>query len=223
MEPEAVKFKFRALRKQGLTYAEINSKLDIAVSKSTAAGWCSDIRLADNQRSRINKLNIQKLAINRLKALEVIRKKRAAYLQGISNKYANLSDKLSSDRQTALIALSILNLTEGGKQPSSLMFGNSDPKIIKLFLKLLRKCYPIDETKFRCTLQCRADQNIKELEKFWSEITGIPLEKFYDAQIDARSHGRVTLKLTYKGVCRIDYFSANIYNELQIISQIIGS
>ena len=101
------------------------------------------------------------------------------------------------------------------------MFGNSDPNIIRLFLKLLRKCYDIKEDKFRCTLQARADQNIPVLETFWSKTTGIPLSQFYGARIDPRSFNSVSKKKDYKGVCRINYFSGHVYNELRIITDII--
>ena len=101
------------------------------------------------------------------------------------------------------------------------MFGNSDPSIISLFMSLLRYCYNIDESKFRCTLQCRADQNTKKLEKFWSQITKIPLSQFYKARVDPRTIDKPSKKLNYKGVCRIDYFSADLFIELKQIAEII--
>jgi len=101
------------------------------------------------------------------------------------------------------------------------MFGNSDPPIITLFLSLLRRCYNIDENKFRCTLQCRADQNIPKLEKFWSQVTKIPMPQFYKARIDPRTIGKPSRKPDYKGVCRIDYFSGDIFMELKQIMEVI--
>src|SRR6185369_10211795 len=48
------------------------------------------------------------------------------------------------------ITLSILHLAEGSKgSKGSLVFGNSDPLIITTFVNLMRKCYKIDESKFR--------------------------------------------------------------------------
>jgi hypothetical protein len=130
--------------------------------------------------------------------------------------------ELIQQRDIAKIALAMLYLGEGSKcTKGSLMFGNSNPGIIRLFLNLLRSCYNIDEKKFRCTLQCRADQNIKKLEKFWSQTTGVPPNQFYQARIDKRTIGKPSKKPDYKGVCRIDYFSADIFNELLQIVKII--
>ena len=127
------------------------------------------------------------------------------------------------NKDIAKVVLSILYLCEGSKslERGSVMFGNSDPFIINLFLYLLRRCYNIYERKFRCTLQGRADQDVKKLEKFWSKITNIPLSQFYKARIDSRTIGKKSKNLNYKGVCRIDYFSAEIAIELMQISKII--
>ena len=89
-------------------------------------------------------------------------------------------------------------------------------------MKLLRQCYDIDEKNFRCTLQCRADQDIIGLQEFWSKVTKIPLPQFYKSQIDPRTIGRPSKKFDYKRVCRIDYFSSYVYNELTIIIQEIS-
>ncbi len=102
------------------------------------------------------------------------------------------------------------------------MFGNSDPFIINLFVSLLRYCYSVDECKFRCTIQCRADQNIKELELFWSRVTKIPLLQFYKARVDPRTVNKPSKKKDYKGVCRIDYFSADLFFEIIKIPEIIS-
>jgi phage-related protein len=110
---------------------------------------------------------------------------------------------------------------EGSKSgKGALTFGNSDPKIIELFLRLLRQVYNIDENKLRCTVQCRYGQNTLELERFWRKITGIPKDKFYPTVIDERTKGKPLKKKNYKGVCRIDCFSANIYHELMTIPKV---
>ena len=102
-----------------------------------------------------------------------------------------------------------------------MIFGNSDPFIINLFLHLLRYCYNIDESKFRCTVQCRADQDTNRLENFWCRITKIPLVQFYKTRIDPRTIGKPSKKQNYKGVCRIDYFSAELFIEIKLVAEII--
>ncbi|MEK7598802.1 MAG: hypothetical protein AAB487_03635 [Patescibacteria group bacterium] len=165
------------------------------------------------------KKNIHK---GRALALAVIRVKREHYLDEVQARIEHLG-KVFRNKDVAKIALAMLYLGEGSKTPrSALMFGNSDPRIIRLFTELLRFCYEIDELKFRCTLQCRADQDIKKMEKFWSEITKIPSTQFYKARIDPRTIGKISKKPDYKGVCRIDYFSADLFNEIMKIIELIS-
>lgn len=156
-------------------------------------------------------------------ALKANKIKRENYLNSIERRVKHLGGFVKN-KDIAKIALAMLYLGEGAKRSrshGSLMIGNSDSKIIELFLRLLRHCYNIDESKFRCTLQCRADQNIRALEEFWFGITKIPRNQFYKAQIDPRTIGKKSEKPDYKGVCRIDYFSADILLELMQIPETI--
>ncbi len=57
---------------------------------------------------------------------------------------------------------------------------NSDPEIIKIFLNwLLKICeIPRSEIYFRIFLHETAKHKLKEVQKYWSKITGFPLESF---------------------------------------------
>ncbi|MCX6715889.1 MAG: hypothetical protein NT077_02600 [Candidatus Taylorbacteria bacterium] len=117
--------------------------------------------------------------------------------------------KLSNDHIKRMRSECLSNLTRARDE------------LIAMFLQLLRKCYTLDEEKFRCTVMCRADQDIAQLQNFWSGITHIPLMKFYRATIDQRTIGKPTRKPDYKGVCRINYFSAMIAKELCQIPKLL--
>ncbi len=154
-------------------------------------------------------------------ALRTLKEKREKHLLNIRNGVAHLPQVLENFN-VQKITLATLYMGEGGKtRRSSLMFGNSDPLLIRMFLELLRHCYKIEETKFRCTVQCRADQDTRQLERFWAQTTGIPFTQFYKTRIDPRTIGKPSRKLDYKGVCRIEYFSADLYNELKIIASVL--
>jgi hypothetical protein len=221
MERRIIKEKVIALRKKGKMYSEILDVLGASVSKSTLSGWCKNVPLPLGFEKRIKEYNKFHLIKARKIALEKKKIKREKYLDEIKKRNLHLF-KLLENKDIAKIALAMLYIGEGRKAgKNSIMFGNSNPFIINLFLDLLRFCYKLDEKKFRCTLQCRADQDIIKLEKFWSSITKIPLSQFYKAQIDKRTIGKKSKKPDYKGVCRIDYFNAEIFLELIQISEII--
>lgn len=210
------------LRKSGKTYSEIKKIINKKIPKSTLSFWCKEIELTKNQKARIEKLNRINAGNNIKKAITVIKTKRQKFLQSVFKSNRNLKF-LQKNKDVAKIALSILYLGEGTKniKRGSLCFGNSDPFVIDLFLCLMRKCYNINESKFRCTVQCRADQNTRRLENFWGKITKIPLSQFYKARIDPRTVGKKSKNPEYKGVCRIDYYSADIFLELLYIPKII--
>ena len=223
MVESELKQKARNLRKQGRTYSEICSLIKVKVPKSTLSYWLSDINIDDRYKTRIEKIIIEKNHLARQKALERKKQIRQEYLKKIAEKNQHLIPKIK-DPDISKMMLAMLYWAEGAKTPKgSLGFGNSDPIMIRFFLSLLKQCYDIDPSKFRCTLQCRADQNIEKLQKFWSEITEIPLKQFYRARIDARTIGKPSKKPNYKGVCRIDYFSAHIYNELKVVLELINN
>jgi len=221
MDKALIKKRVITLRQEGKTYGEMQKMLNMEVPKSTLSYWCKDIPLPSGYQEKIKKLNLKNARRGRAIAFIVNRNKREEYLQSIVNDNQKLK-KVFKDKDVAKLCLSMLYLGEGGKTGrGSLMFGNSDPFIISLYLFLLDYCYGIEEHKIRCTVQCRADQNIEQLEKFWSKITKISNDKFYKTRIDPRTKGKPTKKIDYKGVCKIDYFSAHIFNELMIIPKVI--
>lgn len=108
------------------------------------------------------------------------------------------------------------------KMRSSFYLGNSNPKIIVVFLRLLEIVFDdYDQEKIRCTIQCRADQDISELMKYWQQITKIPSAQFYKPRIDPRTIGRPTQKPEYKGVLRVDYFNQKARLELEFLSELV--
>ena len=211
-----------ALRKQGKTYSEIIFLIP-GVSKSTLSDWLSTLELSEKQKERLSRNINKKLIKARTQSRLVMKNKRDKYFYDIENNNSSFIDLLNDNKDAAKLVLAALYLGEGTKSMrGSLRLGNSDPGIIKLFLKLLRFCYVIDEAKFRGTVLCRADQDIKNLNKFWVKTTGINKKQFYKARIDPRTIGKPSRKLDYKGVFVIDYFSASIFHDLLTLGKMMS-
>ncbi len=209
------------LRKQGKTYSEIQGSFKKAVPKSAISHWCKNIRLSKKQKERIGKIILDNVKISQKAAVAANRLKREKYLNGLEKRNLYLLKKLNKDTQK--IALAMLYLGEGAKWENhrALLLGSSSPDIIKLYLKLLRNCYQIDNDKLRCRISYRADQDINELQRFWSKLTGIPVWHFFKTKPDPRTVGKKTKKKYYKGVCVIHYGSTEIQLELEIIAKLI--
>ena len=57
-------------------------------------------------------------------------------------------------------------------------FTNSNPRLIQVFVVFLRKVIKIDENRLKGQLFIYDNLVQKQLEKFWSEVAGIPLLNF---------------------------------------------
>ncbi len=215
------KQKARNLRAKGWSLGEINLKMKIP--KNTLSGWFKDILLSKEQNKRIEKKMLASAAIGREVASKLLREKMEKWKEDIRNSVNHFENVFLENPEFGKIVCGLLYLCEGAKYPSTrcLVFGNSDPWIIRCFINLLRNSFNIDEEKLRCRIMYRYDQNLKELNKYWSNVTGIPLHNFYNSKPDSRTKGKSTLKKDYKGICAIHYLSTNLQFELQSIGEII--
>ena len=83
----------------------------------------------------------------------------------------------------------------------------------------LRANFPIDESKLRCRVGRRWDQNYERLTRYWSNITAIPARSFFQSKPDPRTRGKPTLRKEYHGVCVVYYLDVNVQYELQAIGE----
>ena len=214
-----IREKARKLRLKGRTYVEINQELKLSVPKSTFSYWFRSLLLPPAAVKRIASISSANLKRGQKNMLANKIKAREERIKVLHIRNKPLYRLFANDANARKIVLAILYLAEGSKtNRSSIMFGNSNPSTVKLFVSLLRSCFRVEESKFRATVQCRADQDADTLKKFWSKVTMIPAKQFYKAHVDRRSIGKPTKKVNYKGVCRIDYFSAAIDFELKCLA-----
>lgn len=213
----------KKLRAEGKMYPEIREIIGKAVPKSTLSFWCSKVALPAWYQAKIDELNKKSWSIGRKHAWIAHRQRKNEFINSLLKNNLQLVEKLR-DKDVAKMLLAMLYLGEGSKSKShsGLSLGSSDPTIIKIYIKLLNICYGITKNKFGVWIGHRADQNLKSLQTFWSEITGIPLRRFYNSKPDARTVGKPTLDENYKGVCAISCAGSNYQLELEMIANIIA-
>jgi hypothetical protein len=215
--------KVRNLRVLGKTYGEIRDHLKLNIPKSTLSEWCKSVNLPTGYAKRIADLNLSNLNKGRLIAHEINKIKREEFLNELGLKNLPISLTIKNP-ESSKIALAMLCLGEARKytpKGGTFSLGSSDPRIITIFLELLKICFDFKLEKVRCTVQCRADQDARELEKYWMRITNVPKRLFYDTRTDPRTIGKPTRKKDYKGVLRVDYFDTKVQLELESLAQLI--
>lgn len=215
------KIKAIGLRRKGFSLSEICYKLNIP--KSTVQGWTRNIRLTEPQKIRIKEKISAGGFKGRNRARRVLRYRKELWKKDIYSKAIQYIKDIYNDSRIGKLICGILYLCEGSKYPSSrqLVFSNSDPRIIELFLKLLRENFKVDENRFRCMITHRWDQKGEDLNRYWSRKTNIPLRQFYRSYGDKRTKGSATKRNDYKGICAVKYFNTNIQFELQSIGEAI--
>jgi hypothetical protein len=219
---QELKNEIRRLRSLGKTYSEIKKQLKINIPKSSLSYVCEGVKLPREYAEIIRELNYKSLGKGRAIAAASNRLKKINLLEEINKRNKPISDKIN-DPSTAKIALSMLCLGEASKSGngSSFYLGNSDPKIVILFLHLLKICTVFEVSKVRCTVQCRADQDVEALENYCQQVTMIPKKQFYKTRIDPRTVGKPTLKRDYKGVLKVDYFDRRVQLDLESLADLV--
>lgn len=103
--------------------------------------------------------------------------------------------KLSNKEKT--IFLSALYWGEGNKKDFILI--NSDPVLIRIFVKGLTDIFKVKKDDLKITIRIFEDLDKNECLKYWSLITEVPSNKFLNTDI---LKGKKVGKLNY-GMCRV--------------------
>lgn len=82
-----------------------------------------------------------------------------------------------SNRELFLIGVA-LYLGEGAKSESSLVFTNSDPGVVKLWVQFLEEICDVPPNKLKARISYYEDLNYPNLLGFWSQALKIPIGNF---------------------------------------------
>lgn len=160
----------RALRQNGLSYKEIADRLHLA--KSTVKLWCGDIELNPEHKKRLYTKQIEILS----KGPKSSHERRMRAIEQIVKSAAN-EIKLPINPATYKLFGAALYWAEGDKT-NQFSISNSDPLLISFISRWICTVFKTAPANLKAYLNIYPQQNDNELKKFWSNITGIPLENF---------------------------------------------
>ena len=207
MNNNELKQQARDLRKQGYSFREISERFNIA--KSTAGLWCRKETVTLEGLKRLKKLGDD----GRLRSKETYRRNSLDLLSKIDKNCGVLVNK-NYDLNDYKLFLALLYWGEGAKTGNRLMFINSDPEMIKIYLWLLRNSFILNEDKFRVIIHLHNYHNQEEMINYWSKVTGIPKNHF---SIYNKPNTGINKKPGYKGCLSIRYGDSRIIKEVFII------
>jgi lambda repressor-like predicted transcriptional regulator len=212
---DKIKSEAAGLRRKGYSYSEMNKKL--GVPTSTLATWLASS--PDNPFTK--KEQLAHLAAIRPLANSARRKQKRDRLMKVELRirgeiqHAPLKNMMF---QKSLLA--VFYWAEGSKFEgvSGLRFVNTDPNLLQLYMSLLRKCYDIDEERFRVRLHLHYYHKKRVARDFWSTKLDIPSSQFASAFVKKRGRKK-RFRKNFMGICFIYYPNGDIREELLALGQ----
>lgn len=183
MEPidKGIVRKIRRLRATGHSISEISK--ECRISPATASRYIRGIAIEKRHLNRwLERRNASKIISERNWGTA-----RIAAEQNIKN----LNDK------DLRLFITALYWAEGAKKDFS--FFNSDPRMIRIFVRILKKIFSVKDADFKISIRIYEDLNRESCLRYWSRITGIRLGG--DTSVEAIK-GKKRGKLEF-GMCRV--------------------
>lgn len=179
------KEKALALRFRGYSYNEIQKCLGIP--KGTLSGWFSGLVLSEKAQNRLKK-RVQDGSLKGLIKRNKLQTHKARQLARSIRYIATREINYLSQRELLLIGTALYwaegykkSIVKNGRELTShtISFSNSDPVMIKLFLKFLKDILGIEEIKIHAHVRIFQHLNETTTFNYWHKVTGLPKENFY--------------------------------------------
>lgn len=207
VETKKLAEKLRSERKSYKEIVEITG-----VPKSTLSDWLG-VKYA---RIFDRKAQLKHLSKIRRLAMVAIKEKKERRISAIKEKVAReIKDYPLKNISFKKSLLAMLYWAEGTKslESASLVIVNTDPKLLSLFITLLRECFNIDESKLKIRLHIHYYHKVKVVRKYWSKILNVPEKNFNGTHVKKRSVKK-RFRKNFIGICFLQYGSDDVRREL---------
>ena len=124
-----------------------------------------------------------------------------------------ISKKIPKNLQNLYLISLALYWGEGSKTGNTIAITNSDPDIILIFLKFLRKICKVDEKRIHILIHYHSDQNENKLVSYWSSITKVSKSNFYKSTIHTKNKKQSTKRLKF-GTISLRYSDSLLFKEI---------
>lgn len=189
----------------------------LGVSRSSVSLWVRDIELSAAQHAALQERNgLHKRQCLAREAMSAKARSRRVAWQEDGRKRACAGDR-------RYVAGCMLYWAEGSRNRNRLVFTNSDPEMIRVFVDFLRRSFALNNERFRVTCNLFADHLARqhEIEDFWLATTGLTRESLCKSIVNRYSRysqKKRTNKLPY-GTCRVvvhgSEITQTIYGSIQ--------
>lgn len=157
----------RRLRKEeGLSVNAIADKL--SVSKGSVSYWIRNIELTEEQKRRL----IKNTGLGSVYASEALKNKYKKFRM----EWQQEGRKKAKDREWLHVAGCMLYWGEGRKKRNVCSIGNTDPNVLKFFLKFIRTYFDVPDEKIalRIYVHLNNGKSIDDVGNYWTRTLGLP-------------------------------------------------
>lgn len=189
------------LRNQGMSLRTIAKKLN--VSLSTVQAWTKKVILSNEQRQAIAVNHKLKLDLGRSRFIE---KRKAEKTKTELVIFSQAKKEVQTKKSDSFFIMGLaLYWAEGFKKDHSLGFVNSDPVMIKIFLRWLKTYGEFDISNIRLRVQIHEiyRPKITLIESYWSDLLQVPISQFQRPFYQVSKSKPILLDHRYKGLLRI--------------------
>ncbi len=197
-----------------LSYGEIQKKLN--VPKSTLSYWLQDYPLNEKEILKFRQAAWLRGEVSRERFRNSMKKRKDALECEI---YSYQKKKLSNlKKESFFIGGLMLYLGEGDKKNKNRVgLANTDPAVIKFFIKWLQDFFSVPKNMIRAELHLYENMNIKAEKLFWKKVTGFPVNQFYKDQIRKIEKRKFNYREPQRhGTCSIILASSDKKREIMI-------
>lgn len=165
------------LRDDGYSYSFISERLGIA--KSTLSNWFRDRPFMPNHDT------LQRVKVGQAKYGLARKKQRVQETQTLLDRGLREIGNVSQ-RDLWMIGLGVW-LGEGSKTVEQIRLANSDPAVIKLWLRWLREVCELKDANITARMHLYLDGDEQVCMQYWQAVTGLHTSAFRKTQFDTRS------------------------------------
>jgi hypothetical protein len=193
------------LRRKGYSYKEIMS--EVSVAKSSLSLWLKDTPLTESEKSVLKKRLNANISRGRIKAAAAHQVNR---LDRENKRLPEVKSIFDRHKDETLFQLGIgLYWAEGAKSSGTVIFTNSDEKMVNIVIQWIEKYTSYSRFNLRYRLYVHKPYAHENCEQWWSNKLNVPLATFTKTSYKPTSKG-VKIRQNYKGCIRIEVPKSSI-------------
>ena len=200
--------------KNRLSYSKIQKILN--VPKTTLSYWLREYPLAESEILELRRASWLKGEASRERFRNAMREKRDNLDKTVYDYHLNKLNEIK--KESFFTAGLMLYLGEGDKRNRNRVgLANTDPNVIKFFIKWIKDFLKIDESKIHLELHLYENMDIEAEKIFWQKITGLTKHQFYKTQIRKIQNGKFKYESAERhGTCSIIFASSEKKREIMM-------